>query len=143
MLLPLLLALTVHAAPAADSTSRLSPDGAAWTPIVAFDEVRVDADTARVAPGAPFTLWLRWSYLDRASSPQAWDAGARGSFDLVEIDCARAATRTFSSFAFSGTGSAVPEVSFEDPMAQWRVARSETVAGMIAGQLCGLAATKR
>jgi hypothetical protein len=144
VLLHLLLALSLAAAPAAPSDSaRSAADGPLWTSVLAFDELRVDADTAKVTSGGTFTVWLRWSFLDRASSPQAWDAGARGSYDLTEIDCARSATRTFSSLAFRPDGSPVPAVSFEDATAEWRVTRAETVAGMLTAQLCGMARAKR
>ena len=145
MLLHLLLALSLAAAPTAASTdsARTTADGPLWTSVLAFDELRVDADTAKVTGSGTFTVWLRWSFLDRASSPQAWDAGARGSFDLTEIDCARSATRTFSSLAFRPDGSPVPTVSFEDATADWRVTRAETVAGMLTAQLCGMARAKR
>ena len=138
-MLPILLALVLGARDLPPNVT----DAPAWAPIVAYDEVRVDADTARLVGAGPYTVRLRWSFLDRASSPQAWDAGARGSFDLTEIDCARSATRTFSSLAFRPDGSPVPAVSFEDATADWRVTRAETVAGMLTAQLCGMARAKR
>jgi len=137
-MIPILLALVMH-------TSQGGPvipgddDAPAWAPIVAYDEVRVDADTARVSGSGPYTLWLRWSFLERASSPQAWDAGVRSSVDLVEVDCARQATRTFSSLAYRADGSAIAAASFDEPAAQWHVARPQSVAAEITEQVCGLA----
>lgn len=139
-----LLALALHAqlATPADS-ARLRADSPSWASVLAFDEVRVDADTSKLVAARPFTVWLRWSFLARVSSPQAWDAGARGSFDLAEVDCGRGATRTLSSIAYGRDGQPVIAASYEDANAAWRVARAETVAGMLTAELCGMAGAKR
>jgi hypothetical protein len=134
-MLSLLTSLALHLSPA--------PEAPSWAPIVAFDEVRVEADTARVTGAGPFTLWLRWSFLDRASSPQSWDAGVRGSVDYVEIDCERAAIRTFSSLAYGADGSAVPSASVDEPAAAWRVPRAESIGGYVTRQVCELARARR
>lgn len=144
MPLHFLLALALHASTVAPSdTARLRLDSPNWALVLAFDEVRVDADTTRLATAKPFTIWLRWSYVERVSSPQAWDAGARGSFDLMEVDCKQGATRTVSSLAFGGDGRPVASASYEDPDATWRVSRAETVAGMLTSELCGMARARR
>ena len=144
MPLHFLLALALHAPFAAPSdTARLRIDSPRWASVLAFDEVRVDADTSRITSAKPFTVWLRWSYIERVSSPQAWDAGARGSFDLTEVDCGRGAARTLSSLAFGRDGQPVPAASYEDADAAWRASRAETVAGMLTTQLCGMARAKR
>jgi len=134
-MLTLLTALALHLSP--------SPDAPSWAPIVAFDEVRVEADTTRVGGAGPFTLWLRWSFLDRASSPQSWDAGVRGSVDYVEIDCERGAIRTFSSLAYRADGSAVPAASIDEPAAAWSVPRAESIGGHVTRQVCEIARTRR
>src|SRR5687768_1286460 len=104
-MLSLIAALALSASPIAEAP--------AWTNLVAFEEVRIDADTTRLAGAGPYTLWLRWSFLDRASSPQSWDAGVRGSVDLVEVDCERGAIRTFSSLAYRADGSPVASASVD------------------------------
>ena len=147
MPLHFLLALALHAShasvPAPSDTARLRLDSPRWASVLAFDEVRVDADTTRLTSAKPLAIWLRWSYIERVSSPQAWDAGARGSFDLMEIDCQQGATRTMSSLAFAGDGRPVASASYEDPDAPWRTARAETIAGMLTTQLCGMARARR
>ena len=144
MPLHFLLALALHAPLATPSdTARLRLDSPRWASVLAFDEVRVDADTSRLTSAKPFTVWLRWSYIERVSSPQAWDAGARGSFDLAEVDCAHGATRTLTSLAFGRDGQPVAAASYEDPAAAWHASRAETVAGMLTAQLCGMARDKR
>lgn len=110
----------------------------AWASVVAYDEVRVDVDTTRLAGTGPSTAWLRWTFLDRASSPEAWDRGVRTSIDLVEVDCERAAARTFSSLAYDAERAAVLSASFEEPAAAWRAARPETMAAHVVGGVCGL-----
>jgi hypothetical protein len=143
-MLPLIVALALYApvaSPAAPIDS-VPADAPAWAPVISYDEVRVDVDTARVTGAGPYTLWLRWSFYDRASSPQSWDAGVRGSLDLVEVDCERGASRTFSSLAYRADGTPVPTASFDEPAATWRVARPESVGGMLTTRVCDLARTR-
>jgi hypothetical protein len=140
-MLSLLLALSLAAAPPTPVTG--APDTPVWTPIVSYDEVRIDVDTTRVVGDGPYTLWLRWSFLERPSSPQSWDAGVRGSLDYVEVDCTRGATRTFSSIAYRADGTPVPTASFDEPAAEWRVARPGTIGAEITSQVCGLARANR
>lgn len=141
-MLSILTALALHAAPVATPVDSVGADAPAWAPIVAFDEVRVDVDTARMSGDGPQTLWMRWSFYDRASSPASWDAGARGSVDLVQVDCARGATRTFSSIAYKADGTAVPAASFDEPAATWRVSKPESIGGIVTEKVCGLVRQK-
>ena len=108
----------------------------AWTPIVAYDEVRVEMDTARVVGRGPFTTWVRWHYLERAASPSAWDAGIRLSLDLFEVDCARGTARTLSSTAYAKDGSVNRAMSVDEPAAAWRALRAGTVGAEVAEKVC-------
>ena len=119
-----LLALALSApAPAADWM---------WRPVLAFDEVSVDLDASTVQGAGPYTVQLRWSFRERAASPQAWDAGVRYSIDVVEIDCRAHATRTWASSAFTQAGDAVADLSFTHASPAWNRHRAESVGGMLA-----------
>jgi hypothetical protein len=142
-MISLLLALAVGTSTPRSPSPRVADDTPAWMPILAYEEVRVEADTAGVTGTGPHTLWLRWSFLERASSPTAWDAGVRASVDLVQIDCVRGAMRTFSSMAYGADGSAVAAASYDEPAAAWRTARPESIAGLVVEQVCGIARARR
>lgn len=139
-MLPILLAFALGATTLPGTADDHAPT---WAPIVAYDEVRVDADTTRMLGAGPYTVRLRWSFLERASSPTAWDAGVRGTMDLVEVDCDREVTRTFSSVAYGADGKPVPAASFDDPEAPWRAARIGTLGEDVTKQVCGLARARR
>lgn len=113
-------------------------DAEAWTAVVAYDEVRVDVDTSRIAGAGPYTVWLRWSFGERAASPQAWDEGVRFSIDVVEVDCRSGATRTHASTAYASDGAVVEAMSFAEDAPAWRRPRAESVGGQVAREVCGL-----
>jgi hypothetical protein len=127
MLTALLLAASLTVSPA---------DEPRWAPIVSYDEVRVEMDTARVIGRGPYSAWVRWHYLARESSPSAWDAGVRASVDLFEVDCERLVARTLSSTAFGGDGRANPAMSVDEPAAAWRALKAGTVGAEVALQVC-------
>ena len=132
MLAPLLLAASLA----------LTADEPRWTPIVSYDEVRIEMDTARVIGRGPYSAWLRWRYLDRAASPTAWDAGVRTSLDLIEVDCARAVARTLSSTAYGGDGAVNAAMSLDEPAAPWRASKAGTIVAGVLVAVCD-AATRR
>lgn len=134
------LALALATLVPAPGTPSAPRDDPFWTPIVVHDEVRVEMDTTRVAGRGPYAAWLRWRFLDRASSPGAWDAGVRESIDLVEVDCARGATRTLSTTALTGDGSVNEALSADAPAAGWRTARAGTVGAEVTQRVCEVAA---
>jgi hypothetical protein len=131
--------LAVVSASALAATPPAPADEPRWTAIVAYDEVRVEMDTTRVIGSGPFTTWVRWHFLERVSSPAAWDAGVRASLDLLEVDCARGATRTLSSTAFASDGSVNPALSVDEPAAAWRVAATGTIGAEVAARVCAVA----
>ena len=131
LLLAAAVSLPAHPAPRADEPL--------WTPIVAYDEVRVEMDTARVVGRGPYTTWIRWQYLDRVSSPSAWDAGVRASVDLFEVDCDRQTARTLSSTAFTKEGKVDLSMSVDEPAAAWRRLRAGTIGAEVAERVCGVA----
>ena len=107
-----------------------------WRPVLAFDEVTVDLDANTVQGAGPFTVQLRWSFRERAASPQAWDAGVRYSIDVVEIDCQARATRTWASSAFTQGGDAVADLSFAHDAPAWSRHKAESIGGMLAREAC-------
>ena len=107
-----------------------------WRPVLAFDEVSVDLDASTVQGAGPYTVQLRWSFHERAASPQAWDAGVRYSIDVVEIDCQANATRTWASSAFTKGGDVVPDLSFQHAAPAWSRHAAESIGGMLAREAC-------
>jgi hypothetical protein len=132
----MLSALLLAAAAALPLSPARTAEEPAWTPIVAYDEVRVEMDTARVVGRGPFTTWVRWHYLERAASPSAWDAGIRLSLDLLEVDCARGTARTLSSTAYAEDGTVNRAMSVDEPAAAWRALRAGTVGAEVAEKVC-------
>ena len=123
-----LLALTaVPPAPAGDWM---------WRSVLAFDEVSVDLDANTVQGAGPYTVQLRWSFRERAASPQAWDAGVRYSIDVVEIDCRAHATRTWASSAYTQAGDVVADLSFTQAAPAWNRHRAESIGGLLARETC-------
>ena len=123
------VALAFHPAPAP------APDWM-WRPVLAFDEVTVDLDASTVQGAGPYTVQLRWSFHERAASPQAWDAGVRYSIDVVEIDCQANATRTWASSAFTKGGDVVADLSFQHAAPAWSRHAAESIGGMLAREAC-------
>ena len=107
-----------------------------WRSVLAFDEVTVDLDASTVQGAGPYTVQLRWSFHDRAASPQAWDAGVRYSIDVVEIDCQARATRTWASSAFTQGGDVVADLSFAHDAPAWSRHKAESIGGMLAREAC-------
>jgi hypothetical protein len=138
MILPLLSLVVASLVSAPSSPARATEEHApsTWTTLLAFDEVKIDMDTARVVGNGPVTAWLRWQLLDRAVSPKAFDAGVRASVDFVEVDCARHATRTLTSAAYSAAGEAMPAMSYENLIATWRTPPDESMGGYIVQSVC-------
>lgn len=124
------LALTAAPSVAAPATDWM------WRPVLAFDEVSVDLDANTVQGAGPYTVQLRWSFRERAASPQAWDAGVRYSIDVVEIDCGAHATRTWASSAFTQAGDVVADLSFTQASPSWNRHRAESIGGMLAREAC-------
>ena len=141
MLLPAILLATVVAADSARAASpRPHTDGATpWTTVLAYDEVRVEVDTAHLGGAGPVSAWLRWTFADRAVSPAAWDAGVRSSVDAVEVDCAAGASRTLASTGFTAAGDSVLAASYADPDAAWRRHAAASMGGRVAAAVCRLA----
>ena len=119
-----------------------APADVMWRPVLAFDEVRVDLDASTVQGSGPYTVQLRWSFHERAASPQAWDAGVRYSIDVVEIDCAAHATRTWASSAFTKGGDVVADLSFQQAAPAWNRHAAESVGGMLAREACASIRTR-
>jgi hypothetical protein len=136
-----MLALLAAAAVTAFAPSPLpsSSEEPRWTAIVAYDEVRVEMDTTRVLGSGPYATWVRWHFLDRVSSPAAWDAGVRASLDLLEVDCVRGATRTLSSTAYAVDGTVNASHSVDEPAAAWRAVRPGTIGAELAARVCAVA----
>lgn len=111
-------------------------DESLWRPLLAFDEVTVELDARTVAGTGPYSVQLRWSFHERAASPQAWDAGVRYSIDVVEIDCRQGATRTWASSAYTRAGDVVQDLSFVHDAPAWSRHDAESVGGMLAREAC-------
>ncbi len=126
-LTPLAIAASLALTPAPDVM---------WRPVLAFDEVSVDLDASTVQGAGPYTVQLRWSFHERAASPQAWDAGVRYAIDVVEIDCAAHATRTWASSAFTKGGDVVADLSFQHAAPAWSRHAAESIGGMLAREAC-------
>lgn len=140
MLLPALPSLVALLA-----LSGLAPraDESMWRPLVAYDEVRVELDASTVVGTGPYTVHLRWSFADRAASPQAWDAGVRYAIDVMEIDCRAGATRTWSSAAFTQSGDLVESASYDAESPTFARHRPETIGGQVAQRACATLAPAR
>lgn len=136
LLAPLAAALVASAASPAPA-ARVADPGDGWHTVVALDEVTVDLETGSAVRGArAVTVQLRWSFVDRAVSPPAWDHGVRYSLDLVDVDCRSGATRTRGSVAFAGDGTPLRPMSFEDEGAAWKQHRAESLGGLVARGVC-------
>ena len=125
------------------ATNAPRSDEAQWTPVVSYDELRIDVDTARVAGTGPFSISVQWTFLDRASSPSSWDAGVRRTVDRVEVDCAAGALRTLGSVAYGASGTWISGSSFELATAPWRVPNPESVGGELTSRVCSLLKARR
>jgi hypothetical protein len=131
------------AAARAGATGLAGEGDARWHPLLAFDELAIEVDATRLrAADGPLTVWLRWRFADRAASPEAWDAGVRSSVDVVEVDCQRAATRTWSSTPYTAGGALVPALRVEAAAPAWQAHRAESVGGLLARELCALVARR-
>ena len=102
----------------------------------------MELDTTRLGGRGPYRAWVRWHFLDRASSPASWDAGVRTSLDHVEVDCARGATRTLSSSAFDVDGAFAPARSSDVPIAAWASPRAGTVGAEVVAAICEVAGAR-
>lgn len=136
LLAPLAAALLATTAPAAATPATTDPrDG--WRTVVALDEVTVDLDAGSAVRGTgAVTVQLRWTFADRTVSPPAWDYGVRYSLDVVDVDCRTGATRTRSSVAFTGDGTPLLPMSFEDDGADWKHHRAQSLGGLVARGVC-------
>jgi hypothetical protein len=133
----------LSAAVAVVHLAAVAPDpGAHWSPLLAFDEVRVEVDAAHVGGAGPVSAWLRYTLADRRVTPTAWDRGARVTVDAVEVDCASGATRTLESAAYAADGSAVPAASYADAAAPWRRPTAASLGGRVAAAVCRLAGAR-
>lgn len=136
-MIPVLAAALLSAV--ALSLATTSPaDESVWRPVLSFDEVAVHLDASTVEGAGPYTVQLRWSFAERAASPQAWDAGVRYSIDVVEIDCRAGATRTWASAAYQANGDAVPSLSFAETAPAWSRHQAESMGALLARQACAV-----
>ena len=139
--LPAAVFLALVAADSArPATPRPADGAAAWTTVLAFDEVRVEVDTAHLGGAGPVSAWARWTFASRAVSPTAWDAGVRRTVDAMEVDCAARAARTLASTAYSADGGALDVEAVADVDAAWRRPVPASVGGMLVAAVCRLAA---
>jgi hypothetical protein len=123
-------------------TPPAAEDDARWTTVVAYDEVRVEVDTAHVGGAGPVSAWLRWTLAARVVSPSAWDLGVRSTIDAVEVDCAANRSRTMASAAYAADGAAIDAASYADAVAAWRPHTPGSVGGQIAAAVCRVAARR-
>lgn len=129
--LAFLAAAVLAATPATDRG-----DGTTWATVIADQAVVVELDTTRVVGAESRTAWLRWRFTERAASPNAWDAGVRWTMDYVEVDCAAAQTRTFSSMAYAADGALIADASYDNPVAPWRPVIAESLGEAVARSVC-------
>ena len=136
-------ALALLAALPADSTSRPAGDVARWTPVARFDAVAVDVDARGLVGGATHTVWVRWRLADRAVSPSGWDAGARTTLDLLEVDCTAGAARTHAAAALDADGAELPALAYASEAPEWRTPGAATLGGIVVAGVCRLAGGTR
>jgi hypothetical protein len=133
-----LIALVAADSGRADRPTPTAGD-AAWTTVLAFDEVRVEVDTAHLGGAGPVSAWARWTFASRAVSPVAWDAGVRRTVDAMEVDCAARAARTLASTAYAADGGPVEGGAMADADAAWRRPAPASVGGLLVAAVCRLA----